>query len=494
MNPDRDDFLLGIHVGQGVTAGLVAGGDLVGVRVVDHRHIVRDVAGETVLQGDDGGVLTAVDVGLLRVDGVLAVAVIGDVIRDGAEVALDGQLLAVHGVDDLHYRIHIDRVRIDAEHVGEFGAVHRVVPLNVLVGHVGALLERRQGDVLVNQTTVFVGARPADGDAGQCGLAVVLGLRGVLRIVAGEGVLRDQPLAHQLVIERDDVLHLIGRIVALDLAVFDVVALGGGRVAHEVGDDAGGVQQHERAPQTEAQITDVHRDLVGLAVAVRIAVLEGLEHGLQFVPGGRHLKAQLVQPRLVDEHVRGGDAVALASIGRQQVVVAVVIDHLLGGRALLEELLDVRQLIHVLGEIQEVVRVLGDIVQVEQRQADIGEVAGHHLGVLLLAPGVVGDLLPLDVAVAGRLKLLGEWHVLDMHVGHVTTDGDVHDRLAVIGRGRMVVSPTRRQRHHHGRRGNRSYGEFHSTKTAMSHFLLLTTCERCLVPSPTKKPPLQVVP
>ena len=34
VNPDRDDFLLGIHVGQGVAAGLVAGGDLIGVRVV----------------------------------------------------------------------------------------------------------------------------------------------------------------------------------------------------------------------------------------------------------------------------------------------------------------------------------------------------------------------------------------------------------------------------------------------------------------------------
>ena len=45
VNPDRDDFLLGIHVGQGVAAGLVAGGDLVGIRVVDHRHGIRDVTG-----------------------------------------------------------------------------------------------------------------------------------------------------------------------------------------------------------------------------------------------------------------------------------------------------------------------------------------------------------------------------------------------------------------------------------------------------------------
>ena len=178
--------------------------------------------------------------------------------------------------------------------------------------------------------------------------------------------------------------------------------------------------------------------------------------------------------------MRGGNAVALAAVGRQQVVVAVVIDHLLGGRTLLEELLDVRQLVHMLGEIQEAVRVLGNIVQIEQRQADIWEVAGHHLGGLLLAPSVVGDLLPFDVAIAGGLKLLGERHVLDLDIGHVTADGDVHDRLAIVGSGRMIISPTRCQRHHHGRRCDRGHGKLYSTKTAVSHNSLLTTCDCCL--------------
>ena len=246
----------------------------------------------------------------------------------------------------------------------------------------------------------------------------------------------------------DDVFERFGGVVALDLAVVHIVALLGGTTAHEGGDHAFGVHQGQRAPQAEADAADVHRDLIGLAVAVRIVALEGLEHVLELVPGGRRLEAQFVQPGLVDEHVGAGDLVAFASIGGQHGDLRAVGDVLFGALVVLEELLDVRHLIQMRLQILEVGVVFGRVDHAEQAQADVGEFAGGHLGALLLAPSIVGDFLPLDGAVAGGLQILGVLGVLHRMVGHVATNQNIDDRLAILVCGGLLVAAGGKRRGH----------------------------------------------
>lgn len=99
-------------------------------------------------------------------------------------------------------------------------------------------------------------------------------------------------------------------------------------------------------------------------------------------------------------------------------------------------------------QILEVGVVFGRVDHAEQAQADVGEFAGGHLGALLLAPSIVGDFLPLDGAVAGGLQILGVLGVLHRMVGHVATNQNIDDRLAILVCGGLLVAAGGKRRGH----------------------------------------------
>jgi len=87
---------------------------------------------------------------------------------------------------------------------------------------------------------------------------------------------------------------------------------------------------------------------------------------------------------------------------------------LLGVRLLLEELLDVRQLVEILAQILEHTWVLSSIGHTESVEAYIRQLACGQSGVLLLGPGVLADLLPINLAVTVGFQILGPLHVGDL--------------------------------------------------------------------------------
>lgn len=99
-------------------------------------------------------------------------------------------------------------------------------------------------------------------------------------------------------------------------------------------------------------------------------------------------------------------------------------------------------------QILEVGAVLGRVDHAEQAQADVGEFAGGHLGALLLVPSIVGDFLPLDGAVAGGFQILGVLSVLHRMVGHVATNQNIDDWLAVLVCGGLLVAAGGKRRDH----------------------------------------------
>ena len=213
----------------------------------------------------------------------------------------------------------------------------------------------------------------------------------------------------------DDLLVFVGGQEALDHAVLDIITRSGYAFV-EAGRDAGGIEQQHRAipGETASKLLYVHRDLVGLSVAVRVLGLERLEHVLQLVPRGRHLQTQLVKPGLVDHHILTRSGIGLASGRRQGIYVTVRIgDKLLGIRLLLKEGLDVRQLVKILAQILKHAWILSSIRHSKGVEAYIRKLARGQGGVLLLGPGVLADLLPLDLAVAVGLQILGPLHVGD---------------------------------------------------------------------------------
>ena len=123
---------------------------------------------------------------------------------------------------------------------------------------------------------------------------------------------------------------------------------------------------------------------------------------------------------------------------------------LLRVRLLLEELLDVRHLVEILAQILEQARELRGVGGEECVEADVRDLARSQGGVLLLGPGVLADLLPFDLAVAVDLEVLGPLHVGDLVRGRPLHDQDAHDRLAVGGRGRLLVAATCSQRTQQG--------------------------------------------
>ena len=123
---------------------------------------------------------------------------------------------------------------------------------------------------------------------------------------------------------------------------------------------------------------------------------------------------------------------------------------LLGIRLLLKEGLDVRQLVKILAQILKHAWILSSIRHSKGVEAYIRKLARGQGGVLLLGPGVLADLLPLDLAVAVGLEVLGPLHVGDLVRGRPLHDQNAHDRLAVGGRGRLLAAAACSQRTQQG--------------------------------------------
>ena len=143
-----------------------------------------------------------------------------------------------------------------------------------------------------------------------------------------------------------------------------------------------------------------------------------------------------------------GNLVTLAAVGGQHGDLGAIGNVLRGTRLGLEELLDVRHLVQMRLEILEIGAVLGRIHHAKQAQANVREFTGGHLGALLLAPRVVGDFLPLDGAVAGGFQILGVLGVLHRMVGHVATNQNVDNRLAILICGGLLVAAGGKRRGH----------------------------------------------
>ncbi|VUX31606.1 Uncharacterised protein [Bifidobacterium longum subsp. infantis] len=422
---------------------------VVAVDITLDGDAIGNPAGETIGQAREEVVAHRLGV-LVFVHGVVAVAVIGDQVAEGAEELLHRVLLGVEQVGQLQRGILVRGVGGQGEPIGlELGG--GAVPHGLVRGYARGG-RHRDGDVLILERSEARILGPSERHAGLRGLAVAE-LVGIARIERlGGPVGGDQALGDELVVVLDDLLVFVGGQEALDHAVLGVEA-GRGRALVEAGDDAGGVEQQHRAVVGEVavELPDVHRDLVGLSVAVRVLGLERLEHVLQLVPRGRHLQAQLVKPGLVDEHVLASAGVGLASGRRQGVHVAFGIGgEFLRVRLLLEELLDVRHLVEILAQILEQARELRGVGGEERMETDVRDLARGQGGVLLLGPGVLADFLPFDLAVAVGLEVLGPLHVGDLVRGRPLHDQNAHDRLAVGGRGRLLAAAACSQRTQQG--------------------------------------------
>ncbi len=235
-------------------------------------------------------------------------------------------------------------------------------------------------------------------------------------------------------VELNDLAELLGLHPVADLAVLHIDALLG-RTGVEVGGDTGGVHQQERAPPITdlagVQLTGVEGNFVSLAIAVWILGLKGLHDLTQVIPGLRHRKTKLVQPGLVDHEVLTGCEEALGTARRQHGHLAIDGDELLGGRLLLEEFLHIRQLVKVIAKLLKSGRVSRGVIRVECANVQIRDFASGQRSVLLLAPLIVGDLLPLDGAIAISLKLLGPGHLTHLGLIGILDHQNGNNRLTV---------------------------------------------------------------
>ena len=231
-----------------------------------------------------------------------------------------------------------------------------------------------------------------------------------------EGFLLDQALAEGARHPLHVFLVGVGGVGQVNLAV----RVGLQQVIDLRGMDAVGAHQHPLHGLVARGIQE--RDLViGVAVAVGVLLLEGLEHFVQLVHGLGHFHAHVGQPLLVDEGA--GEAVGLVQGDlRDGVDAAVRRGHIgLGRRVLLQIFVHVGGHIPVLVEVDQVAlgAPLVGVQHVHARVAhDIGElVGGDHQGQLGLPVLSV-------VEIAGEVDAQFILEVLDHdHLGPVFQTG-----------------------------------------------------------------------
>ena len=154
-----------------------------------------------------------------------------------------------------------------------------------------------------------------------------------------------------------------------------------------------------------------HRDLVGDAVAVGVAFLDGLADLVELLGGGGHLKAQLVQPRLVDELDALGLVVRVGEVADGQGVdVAVHLrDHVQQLRIRREHLREVGSVLlgQVLVQRHEQGRVVDDLILVQGGEERVGQIAGGQHDVHLVDNRGVIHGIPVDLHAGGLLSVHG---------------------------------------------------------------------------------------
>ncbi|CDN41170.1 hypothetical protein BN871_AC_00640 [Paenibacillus sp. P22] len=278
--------------------------------------------------------------------------------------------------------------------------------------------ERRNRDVLVLPFAEHGVRSPLVGEADDRRVRVLLlgrGHGGVLR----EHLLVDEARFIQLVGPLQPFLVFLCHRIIDRLAVLDEHV-----VAVRIGDA-------ERIEEVHAQPFLGIRNLVVLAVSVRILLLERLEHVVEIVDRIRHLEAELIQPRLVDDRLE-----LRFRTGRQPCRHGV--DFAVRERAQLFQLrrflqrgLQVRHVgIDVFVQWAEVAQIVDD-VGVREREIAENDVrqraAGEH-DRLLLVPVVGGHDLPFDPHIRIFLQI-DHPLVLGERVAHVApADGQRLER------------------------------------------------------------------
>ena len=183
-------------------------------------------------------------------------------------------------------------------------------------------------------------------------------------------------------------------------------------------------------------------NLVGLAVSVRILRLDGLEHRVELIDGGRGLQAQLVEEGLVDKELCLVRAVVAALEAGQRVDVAVDVGHVPDAAGELLECL--HQVGHPLGGVVLVQRkeepflgaVVGLLVKADAKAKEgVGVVAAGEYQCELLSGRLLGDHDEVHLHTGHLLHVLGEAVgvvVFDAWgLGHHDVDGDgaLYDRI-----------------------------------------------------------------
>ena len=174
--------------------------------------------------------------------------------------------------------------------------------------------------------------------------------------------------------------------------------------------DAPGAQQVDEVGRPVV-LGEGHGDLIGFAVAVGVALLDGLADFVELFGGGGHFQSQLVQPGLVDEL----DAFALVvGVGEvadgQGVDVAIHLgDHVDQLRILLEHLHQVGGVFlgQILVERNEHRQVADDLGLGQKRQERVRQVAGSQHDIDLFAGGSGVQLVVVDLDAGGLLGVLG---------------------------------------------------------------------------------------
>lgn len=427
-----------------VVAGIAAGD------VLDRQAVLHRRRGRTGIDLDPGVVLRVLVVPLRQClpDGGLAVKTDGAGIGPCPCLALEsvalqeGSLKAVHEVEVAH----------DGVGVGALAGDHDPSDARVLEEDDGVLLtlralQGRDGAVVVEAIATDGGelASPATCHEANGRLGRALDELGQLAGILGEGAVVEEAFAVELVDERQAFAE--GGLVdgGVDLAVVHQEAdvADGARVdvGVEVTVDEG-VEEEALDVVAPADDRTGQGNLVGLAVSVRILRLDGLEHRVELIDGGRGLQAQLVEEGLVDKELCLVRAVVAALEAGQRVDVAVDVGHVADAAGELLECL--HQVGHPLLRVVLVQRkeepflgaVVGLLVKADAKAKEgVGVVAAGEYQCELLSGRLLGDHDEVHLHTGHLLHVLGEAVgvvVFDARgLGHHDVDGDgaLYDRI-----------------------------------------------------------------
>ena len=128
---------------------------------------------------------------------------------------------------------------------------------------------------------------------------------------------------------------------------------------------------------------------------------------------------------------------------RVQVTLRIGIE-LLRVRLLLEERLNVRQLIEILIQILEQVGELLRVHEAEGMEADIRNLTRAQRRISLICKISIVNFLPVDLATAVRLQILGPLHIGNLILVRFFRNQNTNNRLPISRRSWFLTASTRR--------------------------------------------------